>query len=165
MLPDRLSHCSGILKISPAKVDFARFNCIIVQMSDQSAIPIQQVSGRCCEQLAGDQTARFFRALGDPNRVALLARLADCGRACTVSELACCLPIDLSVVSRHLAQLRDAGILETEKRGREVRYRVRYDRIVTMLRELADAIDACCPTGCCSPSESDEKPPDAIPPA
>lgn len=118
-------------------------------MSQRAPIPIHRVRGRCCRQFDGEHTARFFAALADPHRVALLARLADCGRACTVSEIACCLPIDLSVVSRHLARLRDTGILETEKHGREVRYHVRHEVIVKLLRAMADAIEACCPDGRC----------------
>lgn len=89
----------------------------------------------------------FFRALCDPNRVSLLAWLASQRRLCTVSEIAeggAC-PVDLSVVSRHLHTLREAGILESERRGREVLYRVRVDALVSTLRGLADALEACCP--------------------
>ena len=107
----------------------------------------------CCDGLEQCLPADFFRALGDPNRVALVARLAVYARPATVSEIACCLPINLSVVSRHLAQLRDAGILESEKQGKEVRYTLRYDALARRMRDIAAAIDACCPEGtneCCS---------------
>ena len=87
---------------------------------------------------------RFFRALCDPNRIALLARLTKCCRPCGVSELATCCTTDFSVVSRHLATLRDAGILSCEKRGKEVFYSVRYDELVKTLRALADCFEACC---------------------
>ena len=87
----------------------------------------------------------FFRALSDPNRVSLLAKLSTCCGPRTVSELAECCPTDLSVVSRHLAVLRDAEILTAEKRGRQVFYRVRYGEMVRSLRALADVIESCCP--------------------
>ena len=99
----------------------------------------------CSDGLENSIPASFFKALGDPNRVALLARLAVCGRPATVSEIACCLPIDLSVVSRHLAQLREAGILDCEKRGKEVLYFVRYREVASLLRTIADSIEKCCP--------------------
>jgi len=89
----------------------------------------------------------FFKALSDPNRIAILARLSACCRACTVTEIAECCPINVSVVSRHLAMLRDAGILEARKSGKEVYYSVRYSTLAQKLRQMADAIDACCPTG------------------
>lgn len=73
-----------------------------------------------------------------------MAQLATCCDSKTVSELSDSFPTDLSVVSRHLAMLRDAGIVESEKRGREVFYRLRYDRLSGMLRQMADAIEACC---------------------
>jgi DNA-binding transcriptional ArsR family regulator len=98
----------------------------------------------CCADLAAALDPRFFKALCDPTRVAILVRLATCGRACTVGEVAACCPIDVSVVSRHLGQLRDAEIVAAERRGREVYYAVRFSSISSALRTLADAIDACC---------------------
>ncbi len=85
----------------------------------------------------------LFKALGDPTRVTLLACLAKCGRACSVSELAECCAVDYSVVSRHLALLAKARVLDVHKRGRTVFYRVRFEDVVGRLRALADAIDAC----------------------
>ncbi len=84
-------------------------------------------------------------ALGDANRVAILADLAAGGAPRTVSEIAKRLPVDLSVVSRHLAMLREAGVLAAERRGKEVYYTVRYEGLAGTLRAIADAIDACCP--------------------
>jgi len=98
----------------------------------------------CCTGLENLFPPAFFKALGDPNRIALMARLASCCDAKTVSELSDCCPTDLSVVSLHLATLREAGIVESEKRGREVFYRLRYDKLANSLRQMADAITACC---------------------
>ena len=99
----------------------------------------------CCQDVGELIEPKFFRALCDPNRVAILARLAECGRACTVGEIACCCPVDVSVVSRHLAMLRDAGILESKKRGKEVYYQLQCGPRVPPLRAIADATEACCP--------------------
>ncbi len=41
--------------------------------------------------------------------------------------------------------LRDAGILQAEKRGKEVYYSVRCENVVDTLRRIADALEACCP--------------------
>lgn len=91
----------------------------------------------------------LFKALGDPTRVGLLACLAKCARFCSVGEVAECCSVDLSVVSRHLKQLEQARILESEKQGRSVLYRVRFGELSSALRSLADAIDTCCPGGTC----------------
>jgi len=98
----------------------------------------------------------LFKALSDPNRVALLARLGAQGRPTTVTEAAACCPVDLSVVSRHLAILRDAGILHAEKHGREVRYTVSHSDLSRTLREVADRLDECCRPGCCPDDEQDD---------
>jgi DNA-binding transcriptional ArsR family regulator len=87
----------------------------------------------------------LFRALSDANRIALLGHLATgCGPQ-TVTEASGCCPTDISVTSRHLAILRNAGIVEAKKQGREVHYSVRYEELSKALRAMADAIDTCCP--------------------
>lgn len=89
----------------------------------------------------------FYKALADPTRIALLAWLARQPSPRTVGEVAnsgCC-NVDLSVVSRHLGVLRDAGILDSARRGKEVLYRVHTEVLVDTLRGLADAIETCCP--------------------
>jgi DNA-binding transcriptional ArsR family regulator len=100
---------------------------------------------RCCQQAGSLLQPRLFRALGDPTRIGVLLRLTELGGPATVSEIAGCCPVDLSVVSRHLATLRQAGVVAAEKRGRAVRYRVLYASLARTLRELAAAIEACCP--------------------
>jgi len=107
-----------------------------------------------CRQNIGDLLSpRFFKALCDPNRIAILTRLSECCAPTTVSKVAECCPVDISVVSRHLSMLKDAGILDAEKRGKEVYYSVRYTKLAGVLREMADAIEACCPADCTQTSE------------
>ncbi len=95
----------------------------------------------CGHRLAKRFPIEIIRALGDPNRIALLGRLGDCGRSCTVTEIAACCPVDLSVVSRHLAKLREVGLVAAERRGKEVHYRLLAKPLVRALRELIDALD------------------------
>ncbi len=52
--------------------------------------------------------------------------------------------MDISVVSRHLATLRDAGVLQAERRGKEVFYTLKASSLVSTLRAIADAIETCC---------------------
>lgn len=87
--------------------------------------------------------ARLFRALGDPSRIALLARLAEHGKPMTVGEVAEGCPTCVSVVSRHLAMLREAGILEARRQGREVYYSIRMAELAAALRKMADAVEVC----------------------
>jgi ArsR family transcriptional regulator len=100
----------------------------------------------CCTGGLGELLEpRLFRALSDPNRLAILARLAGCCGPRSVTELATCCPVDLSVVSRHLSVLRDAGVVESTRAGKTVLYRARCDVLARTLRAIADALDRCCP--------------------
>jgi ArsR family transcriptional regulator len=100
---------------------------------------------QCCTSLSEWLSPRLFKALADPNRVAMLVHIAENRGEQTVSEVARGFSIDISVVSRHLSILRDAGILQAEKRGREIFYSVRIAALVDTLRQLADALESCCP--------------------
>ena len=102
-------------------------------------------SPRCCAGLEDLLSPRLFKALSDPRRLQLFVRLAGEGCACTVGQLADGSGVDLSVVSRHLAVLRDAGVITCEKRGKEVWCTVQTGEVAQILRDLADALDACCP--------------------
>jgi len=116
---------------------------------------VTQTSNRGARALAALLRPDFYRALCDPTRLSILVWLAARREASSVSDVAgsgCC-RVDLSVVSRHLAVLRDAGILESARRGKEVLYRVRTERIVQTLRDLADAIETCCPVRGAFPEE------------
>src|SRR5512133_3129581 len=98
----------------------------------------------CCPSLQRWLEPALFRALGDPTRLGLLAFLADGGGERTVTDLGGCCPVDLSVVSRHLRVLRDAGVVEARRQGKEVFYRVRATALAAILRSLADALEESC---------------------
>ncbi|MEE8170890.1 MAG: metalloregulator ArsR/SmtB family transcription factor, partial [Phycisphaerae bacterium] len=100
--------------------------------------------GQCCPTVEEAVRPRFFKALGDPGRAAILCRLCRCCGPQTVSRIAACCPTDMSVVSRHLAMLRDAGVLSAEKRGKEMHYAVDHAQLAAVLRTMADAVEACC---------------------
>jgi DNA-binding transcriptional ArsR family regulator len=57
-----------------------------------------------------------FRALADPTRRAIVARLA--GGHASVSELAAPLPMSLAAVHQHLQVLARSGLMTWEKQGR-----------------------------------------------
>jgi len=63
-----------------------------------------------------------FAALADPTRRGIYRALAG-GGADTASDLARQLPISRQAVSKHLAALAEAGLVTSERSGRETRYR------------------------------------------
>ncbi|MEW6073692.1 MAG: metalloregulator ArsR/SmtB family transcription factor [Planctomycetota bacterium] len=89
----------------------------------------------------------LFRALGDPTRLQVLGRLALSAGPQTVTDVAGCCGVHLSGVSRHLACLRKAGVVDAVRRGREVRYSLKRAELSAALRRLADVLDACAGFG------------------
>jgi DNA-binding transcriptional ArsR family regulator len=65
----------------------------------------------------------LFGALADPTRRLLVERLLTKGPA-TATVLAETMPLTRQAVLKHLQVLEAAGLLEHERAGREVRYRV-----------------------------------------
>jgi DNA-binding transcriptional ArsR family regulator len=70
-----------------------------------------------------DRAGAVFGALSDPTRRMLLAAIAAQPTA-TATELAADLPISRQAVLKHLTALADAGLVDRERAGREVHYRV-----------------------------------------
>ncbi len=91
---------------------------------------------------------QLFKAMCDPNRIAIVCHLSERCAALTVSQIAENLPVDVSVVSRHLSILRDTEILVASKRGKEVYYSLNTRNLIRVLRSIADAFEACCPDQC-----------------
>lgn len=63
---------------------------------------------------------RAFRALADDTRREILRLLRD--GPLTSGEIAARFDSSWPTISRHLAVLRDAGLVVTERRGQEIRY-------------------------------------------
>ena len=60
--------------------------------------------------------AETFKALSDPTRVAIVSRLAA-GEQCCVCDLTDAFDLSQPTVSHHLRILREAGLVEAERRG------------------------------------------------
>ncbi|MCK9286121.1 MAG: metalloregulator ArsR/SmtB family transcription factor [Sphaerochaetaceae bacterium] len=64
------------------------------------------------------QAAQFLRALGHPMRLAMVQALKD--RQWCVCELASYLKLNKSVASKHLATLKNVGVIKMTKEGTQV---------------------------------------------
>ena len=72
--------------------------------------------------------AEVLKTLASPRRLEIIHRLAE--GPCEVGRLAEELGISQPNVSQHLAVMRAAGIVEAERDGREVRYRLTDEDVV-----------------------------------
>lgn len=77
-----------------------------------------------------EERARVVKALAHPTRLFMVDRLGE--REYCVCELAEMVGSDMSTISRHLAQLRQAGIVEDEKRNTKVFYRLSMPCVLKM---------------------------------
>jgi ArsR family transcriptional regulator len=72
---------------------------------------------------AADELAARFKALADPTRVAIVNRLAQAEQTC-VCDLTAAFALSQPTISHHLKVLRDAGLVESSRRGTWAYYRV-----------------------------------------
>ncbi|MDO8211271.1 helix-turn-helix transcriptional regulator [Conexibacter sp. CPCC 206217] len=82
-----------------------------------------------------DPAPEVFAALADPTRWRLLGTLAEQGEG-TATTLAGQLPVSRPAVIKHLVVLDRAGLVERRRAGREVRYRVRPQRLEATARQM-----------------------------
>jgi ArsR family transcriptional regulator len=105
-------------------------------------LPLVADEELCCsplmrQPLTEDQStdlAKVFKALGDPVRLRLLSLIASHagGEAC-VCDLADAFALTGPTISHHLKVLREAGIIDGERRGPWIYYRV----LPTTLQKLS----------------------------
>jgi len=81
---------------------------------------------------------KVFKALADPTRRRVLELLRD--GALTAGELADHFPVSKPTMSAHFAVLQEAGLVEAEKDGRTVYYRLKISVVEDALLGFADAL-------------------------
>ena len=78
--------------------------------------------------------ARIVKALAHPTRLLILEALSG-GERC-VRELTQLAGVEMPTVSRHLSTLKHVGIIEDDKRGAQVFYRVRIPCVLNVFNCL-----------------------------
>lgn len=107
--------------------------------------PAAQVA--CCPPIAkaalgaerAVDLARMFKALGDPIRLRILSRItsAAAGEICVCDLAGDDFNVTGPTISHHLKTLREAGLIEGERRGTWVYYRP----VTANLRQLATLLE------------------------
>jgi DNA-binding transcriptional ArsR family regulator len=83
-----------------------------------------------------DEANEVFAALADPTRWQVLSLLAEGGGG-TATTIAAELPVSRPAVVKHLGVLDRAGLVQSRREGREVRYEVRPERLDETARWMA----------------------------
>jgi ArsR family transcriptional regulator len=103
----------------------------------------------CCPPLAvralspehAAAIAPMFKALGDPIRLRLMSMIASTAEAC-VCDLTNAFEVSGPTISHHLRVLREAGLVDCQRRGTWVYYWVRPEAV----RQLGALLEIATPT-------------------
>lgn len=87
---------------------------------------------------------QVVKAMAHPTRMFIVDELSRCGEKC-VCELTEMVGADMSTVSKHLALLKNAGIIGDEKRGNQVYYRLRVPCINDFFQCIESVIQCGSP--------------------
>lgn len=105
-------------------------------------------AGLCCSPVVraplsaehAGELAQVFKAIGEPVRLRLLSLIASHaeGEVC-VCDLTGAFELSGPTISHHLKVLREAGVIEGERRGTWIYYRIRPETLRLMSEALAPA--------------------------
>jgi ArsR family transcriptional regulator len=82
------------------------------------------------KQALFEARARIMKAMAHPTRLFIVEQLSH--REHCVCELTDMVGADVSTISRHLALLKNAGIVKDDKRGAQVFYRLRCPCVLNL---------------------------------
>ena len=85
----------------------------------------------------------FFKGLANETRQEILFRVLSDKKPHTVGEVAQSVGIAQSTASEHLAHLKRSGVVLSEKKNREVFYRINKDNISKQISYLSHWLTCC----------------------
>jgi ArsR family transcriptional regulator, arsenate/arsenite/antimonite-responsive transcriptional repressor len=108
-------------------------------------LPVIRQRGACCELPKvdarwADQTSQLMKALADPTRLTMMASLWKAQAPICICDFTAGMDLSQPTISHHMAKLREAGLVESEKRGIWIYYRLRADLAVDTRKLLAQLI-------------------------
>jgi ArsR family transcriptional regulator len=104
------------------------------------ALPMVRERGVCCalpavKQSWAEEKAELLKVLGDPSRLTMLASLWKAESPICICDFTAGLDLSQPTISHHMSKLKDAGLVDAEKRGIWIYYRLR-DKLPTETRKL-----------------------------
>ena len=106
---------------------------------------MESIAESCCPGLsaaavdAARHWAAVFKALADPTRLLILALVAKNEGGVCECNIVDCTPLSQPTISYHVKVLKEAGLLDCEKRGLWCHYALRKDtlrQVAAALREM-----------------------------
>ena len=101
--------------------------------------------GACCElpvvdESWADRTSDLMKALADPTRLTMMASLWKADAPICICDFTAGLGLSQPTISHHMAKLKEAGLVESEKEGIWVYYRLRAGLTADTRKLLAQLI-------------------------
>src|SRR5712691_1427002 len=92
-------------------------------------LPVVRQRGVCCglpdvDGSWAEQTSSLMKALADPTRLKMMATLGNAKTPICISYFTAGLDLSQPTLSHHMSKLKDAGLVESEKRGIWTYYRL-----------------------------------------
>lgn len=115
-----------------------------MQMATTAEIPIRE-RGVCCVprlRMRSDKAQEMsdvLKALADPTRLQMALVLRDAEEPVCICDFTATFDLTQPTVSHHMAKLREAGLVESEKIGIWAFYRLRDD-LAPATRRLLDSL-------------------------
>jgi len=86
-----------------------------------------------------EERAKVVKAMAHPARLMMIDELSR-GERC-VCDLRALVGSDMSTVSKHLAVLKKAGIVEDERRGKNIYYRLRVPCVINFFHCIESVLE------------------------
>lgn len=82
-----------------------------------------------------NEIAELLKVIAHPVRLCIINGLINKGK-CNVGYMQNCLELPQSTISTHISKLRAYGIIEGERNGLEINYRVKDQRVIKIVNYL-----------------------------
>ncbi|GAC1507267.1 MAG: metalloregulator ArsR/SmtB family transcription factor [Candidatus Dormibacteraceae bacterium] len=107
-------------------------------------LPMLRQRGECCDlpvvkETWANQTSELMKALADPTRLTMIASLWKAEEPICICDFTAGLGLSQPTISHHMAKLKDAGLVDSEKRGIWMYYRVR-EKLPIATRRILDQL-------------------------
>lgn len=109
-------------------------------------LPVIREKGVCCALPTvdpgwADKRAELMKALADPTRLTMLASLWKADGPICICDFTAGLSLSQPTISHHMAKLKEAGLVDSDKQGIWVYYRLR-DKMPAETRKLLSGLVA-----------------------
>jgi ArsR family transcriptional regulator, arsenate/arsenite/antimonite-responsive transcriptional repressor len=107
-------------------------------------LPVLRQRGACCalppvNESWAAETSELMKVLADPTRLTILASLWKASQPICICDFTAALDLSQPTISHHMAKLKEAGLVDSDKRGIWIYYRL-HDRLAPATRRLIDQL-------------------------